>query len=370
MTVSYAPWAYGEIMASCAATLWLAALWRNQGAFWQRLCFGLSVGIGLWFSLQTLMIALPAVVWIALRRRGAMPGESLAAVFGAIAGATPFLAGNVSHGYPSLMANWASRPVASLPQAWDNFVWLISYMLPKLLFRSSGWWSETTLLIAAYAVAAAGFALALRRNARDVAPLLCWLHCVHLFFQPVVCGIESRLDGPLYRAALRRRAALSGTGYRRAVVREQGAVDGDRRRAADSQLAALRSARQCAARRPHETTIERNPVAARAGSGSHRNGLRRLFLGLRFELRQRRAGCRASRRLQLSITSATVQNWEGRRFVGRCSAAKTKWNGWRARLARTAGLRPTVSFRSSFPSARRRTPNGFWQNSERTATNP
>jgi len=172
MTVSYAPWAYGEIMASCAATLWLAALWRNQGAFWQRLCFGLSLGIGLWFSLQTLMIALPAIVWVALRRRGAMGGESLAAVFGAIAGATPFLAGNVSRGYPSLTANWASRPVANLPQAWDNFVWLISYMLPKLLFGSSGWWSETTLLIAAYAVAAVGFALALRRNGRDVAPLL------------------------------------------------------------------------------------------------------------------------------------------------------------------------------------------------------
>jgi len=172
MTVTYAPWAYGEIMASCAATLWLAALWRNQGAFRQRLCFGLSVGIGLWFSLQTLMIALPAVVWIALRRRGAMSRESLAALFGAIAGATTLLAGNVSHGYPSLIANWASRPAASLPQAWDNFVWLISYMLPKLLFRSSGWWSETTLLIAAYAVAAGGFALALRRNARDVAPLL------------------------------------------------------------------------------------------------------------------------------------------------------------------------------------------------------
>ena len=172
MTVSYAPWAYGEIMASCAATLWLGALWRNQGAFWQRLCFGLSIGIGLWFSLQTLMIALPAIAWVALRRRGAMPGESLAALFGAIAGATPFLAGNVSHGYPSLTANWASRPVANLPQAWDNFVWLISYMLPKLLFRSSGWWSETTLLIAAYAVAAVGFALALRRNGRDVAPLL------------------------------------------------------------------------------------------------------------------------------------------------------------------------------------------------------
>jgi hypothetical protein len=40
-----------------------------------------------------------------------------------------------------------------------------------LLFRSSGWWSETTLLVAAYAVSGIGFAIAVRRN-RGVAQLL------------------------------------------------------------------------------------------------------------------------------------------------------------------------------------------------------
>jgi hypothetical protein len=38
-------------------------------------------------------------------------------------------------------------------------------MLPKLLFRSSGWWSETTVLIGAYALAGVGFAATLRQNA-------------------------------------------------------------------------------------------------------------------------------------------------------------------------------------------------------------
>ena len=62
MTVTYPPWGYGEIVASCAATLWLATLWRREGLLWQRVCFGLSVGIGLWFSFQTLMIVLPAII--------------------------------------------------------------------------------------------------------------------------------------------------------------------------------------------------------------------------------------------------------------------------------------------------------------------
>ena len=192
MTVTYAPWGYGEIMASCAATLWLAALWRREGAFWQRLCFGLSVGLGIWFSFETLMIALPAIAWIAVGRRTAVLEESIPAVFGAMVGAIPFLGGNVGRGFPSLTRNWASRPASGLPQIWDNCVWLLTYMLPKLLFRSSGWWSETTLLIGAYAVAGVGFVFAVRGNrstdprsytTRDVALLLLFVFvaCVSIF---------------------------------------------------------------------------------------------------------------------------------------------------------------------------------------------
>jgi hypothetical protein len=167
MTVTYAPWGYGEIMASCAATLWLAARWRNNGALWQRLGFGFSIGAGLWFSLQTLMVALPAVAWIALKRRNRMVSEAVEAVPAAIVGALPFLIGNATSGSPTFTQNWAARPVTNGAQFFDNFAWLLSYELPNLLFGSSGWWSETTLLMAAYAIAAIGFAIALRRNSDD-----------------------------------------------------------------------------------------------------------------------------------------------------------------------------------------------------------
>jgi hypothetical protein len=167
VTVTYVPWGYGEIMASCAATLWLAALWRARGALWQRLAFGASVGFGLWISLQTLMIALPAIAWILLRRRATI-AECIPALLAMLAGAIPFWLGNVAAGFPSLSQNWASRPASSTAQVWENFGWLISSPLPKLLFHGySGWESVSTIFILAYAVVAVGFTAALIASATD-----------------------------------------------------------------------------------------------------------------------------------------------------------------------------------------------------------
>jgi hypothetical protein len=167
MTVTYAPWAYGEIMASCAATLWLAARWRNDGALWQRLGFGFSVGIGLWFSLETLMITLPAVAWIALKRGNRIINESVEVLPAVIVGAVPLLLGNAASGFATFTQNWASRPVPNAMQFFSNFAWVLSYNLPNLLFRSSGWCSETTVLMAAYAVAGIGFTIAVHRHRGD-----------------------------------------------------------------------------------------------------------------------------------------------------------------------------------------------------------
>lgn len=168
VTVTYIPWGYGEIVASCAATLWLAALWQREGRPWQRLCFGLSVGFGVWLSLQTLTIALPAFAWVALIRRGKTVRETPLAVLGAIAGAAPFWIGNVGRGFPSLTENWASRPASGLAQAWQNFVWAVTAPLPQLLFSGvAPGWSPSIAIVAGYALIAAGFAAALRRNSRD-----------------------------------------------------------------------------------------------------------------------------------------------------------------------------------------------------------
>lgn len=168
VVVTYIPWGYGEIAASCAATLWLATLWRNEGRVWQRALFGISVGLGIWFSLQTLMIALPAIAWIGYARRRLAARESLIAVAGAIVGLVPFLAGNAFGGFPSFTNNWASRPAPSLEQATQNLGWLFSAPLPQLLYYGfPGWRSPSTFLIAGYLLAAVGIVLAIRRDLRD-----------------------------------------------------------------------------------------------------------------------------------------------------------------------------------------------------------
>jgi len=216
MTVTYAPWGYGEIMASCAATLWLATLWRNCGALWQRIAFGFSVGLGLWFSIQTLMIALPAIAWIALKRRRAMLREAIPALPAVVVGFLPYLLANVTRGFPSLTQNWASRPVSSWWQAGDNFVWLATYLAPKLFIREyAGWWSLPALLALAYMVVAVGFFVAARTKARrpdapcsldELAQLLLLVSAaVALIFSfsnaGTVRGWTVRYVAPLYVAA-------------------------------------------------------------------------------------------------------------------------------------------------------------------------
>jgi hypothetical protein len=191
VTIAYVPWGYGEIMASGMATLWLAARCRVDRAGSRPFWFGVSVGFGLWISLQTLMIALPAVVWIVMKRRREAFAQAPRALAGVVLGLIPFWVGNAANGFASLTHNWASRPATNLAHVWNDFVWLLSSPLPGLLFHGySGWWSASTVLIFGYALTAAGFGLALahRRDANatdrlQAAPLV-WLvatACVLLF---------------------------------------------------------------------------------------------------------------------------------------------------------------------------------------------
>ena len=76
LIASYVPWGYGEVMAICAAILYFAARWRQAPTLWTSFGFGLSAGLGLWFSLQTIMVSAPALLWVAFRRRGDMIGEA------------------------------------------------------------------------------------------------------------------------------------------------------------------------------------------------------------------------------------------------------------------------------------------------------
>ncbi len=137
LIASYVPWGYGEVMAACAAILYLAARWREKPSAWIAFCFGVATGLGLWFSLQAIVIAVPAVAWIAMRRGRMMLGEAWPALLGAALGFSPWLIFNAANGFPSLTQNFAARPAAGLGQVWDNVLYLLAYNLPMLLANGS-----------------------------------------------------------------------------------------------------------------------------------------------------------------------------------------------------------------------------------------
>jgi hypothetical protein len=171
LIASYVPWGYGEVMAAGAAILYFAARWRRDPTPWTRCGFGLATGLGLWFSLQTLMVSAPALLWIALRRRRAMIGEAWPAFAAMLIGFAPWLVYNFANGFPSLTANFATRPAASLAQVWDNVLYLLAYNLPMLLADGSShhWGLASTALILAYGLLAAGVLFALRTPSTPLA---------------------------------------------------------------------------------------------------------------------------------------------------------------------------------------------------------
>jgi hypothetical protein len=171
LTVTYVPWGYGEIAASCAATLWLAVLWRARASPWTAGAFGLSAGIGVWMSLQTLMVALPALVWIFAYRRPKATRELLPAAIAACAGAFPWLAANVLGGFPSFARNWVAVPVSGGAALWSNAVWFFTSPLPQL-FAYGGAVATWLPLCAGVAIALGAFVASLKADEAPAASAL------------------------------------------------------------------------------------------------------------------------------------------------------------------------------------------------------
>ena len=142
----------------------------------------------------TLTITIPILLWLLWQRRADLLSVRAVALLstGAVVGALPWLLFNLRHGWPSLRANWAVRPVSGWEAIAGNFRRLHSEVLPTLFAaaaqespmapltfgeRLSGW---VALALAGVALAALGFALHRRRRgedpvgppARELTPLL------------------------------------------------------------------------------------------------------------------------------------------------------------------------------------------------------
>jgi dolichyl-phosphate-mannose-protein mannosyltransferase len=160
---------YGSELFLALAVLLLVLRLEARVTKRDLVLLGLALGLGLWSSPQVAIVALPALGWLVWRRRSVLRGLPLV-LPAAVAGALPWLLGNLRHDWYSLHPGrnegpWSAHAhnlvVATLPQAlglrlaW-SFEWLGGAVVGYLL----------------YAGLAAGFVVLLVRRPPRLAPLL------------------------------------------------------------------------------------------------------------------------------------------------------------------------------------------------------
>jgi len=153
--VTYPTWAYTEIMASSALTLWLGfRLLRPQMA--NRLLvaflFGISVGFSYWTSPQTVMISAPLIAMLLWTRRPSWRPLAVGGL-GCILALLPYTVVLARQGFSPFLSSFATRPVSGLTQFIHNTRYLLGYTFPVLFL------SHTTHEISILSVSGARLAL-------------------------------------------------------------------------------------------------------------------------------------------------------------------------------------------------------------------
>jgi hypothetical protein len=93
---------YGSGLLVGLLGMWLALRLRERDSRLDAALLGLALGVGVWATLQSMLLALPALVWLALRRPQAYRLAPYA-LPGLVAGASPWLAWNVRHGWNAVV---------------------------------------------------------------------------------------------------------------------------------------------------------------------------------------------------------------------------------------------------------------------------
>jgi 4-amino-4-deoxy-L-arabinose transferase-like glycosyltransferase len=92
---------YGAVTALSLAVLLLALRLRERDSWLDAALLGLALGLGWWASPQVVLLAVPALAWL-LWRRPSVLRTSWPALPAFLAGAAPWLAWNLAHGFDSL----------------------------------------------------------------------------------------------------------------------------------------------------------------------------------------------------------------------------------------------------------------------------
>ena len=130
----YEGWSYGETLMYGACSLWLATLLeRRRLPLYCFFAFGLSTGLALWCSMITMMITLPVVIWLGLRRVLNSSSKIILTAAGALAGSSPlwvFLARGGGH---QISGDRLTHSAGTLTHVLSNTSYLFSTQVPELL---------------------------------------------------------------------------------------------------------------------------------------------------------------------------------------------------------------------------------------------
>jgi len=134
--VTYPPWGYSEIMASCACLLWLGfRLFRHpqQHPMRDAILLGFCTGFAFWTSPQTIMISGPLVALLVFARK--MPWRSWVVVsLSALVAVYPYWLVIAYRGTAPFANSIYTQPTSGYAQLSSNAAYLMQYSLPVLFF--------------------------------------------------------------------------------------------------------------------------------------------------------------------------------------------------------------------------------------------
>jgi hypothetical protein len=165
--------AYGIGLLCGAVVLWMALRLRERRSPLDAAILGFALGFGVWSTQQSLLLGLPAVLWL-LWRSPAVLRLAHWAVLGGVVGAAPWIAWNLTHGLKGVLPVTSVEGQSStyLSRLGDLFTIVLPEWLGVRLAYSKTWVFGAPVGIAITVAALALLALAFARRPPRTEPLL------------------------------------------------------------------------------------------------------------------------------------------------------------------------------------------------------
>jgi Dolichyl-phosphate-mannose-protein mannosyltransferase len=162
---------FGTGLVIGLAALLLALRLRERDSRVDAAALGFAVGLGLWVTVQSWLLAVPAILWLVWRRPGVLRLAWLA-VPAALLGAAPWWAWNLRHGWNAVVPeSVAGAESTYLGRFWDLFAVVLPTWLGLRLPYSLDWVFGPVVGVALLVLGLGGFAYLLARHPRELEPL-------------------------------------------------------------------------------------------------------------------------------------------------------------------------------------------------------